>query len=55
MTQVDLLIKNGHVFNVFLRKFVDTQVTVKNGKFYWINQNLPGIGLKRQLILRVNI
>ena len=32
MTQVDLLIKNGHVFNVFLRKFVDTQVTVKNGK-----------------------
>ena len=52
MTQVDLLIKNGHVFNVFLRKFVDTQVTVKNGKFYWVNQDLSGIRAKKTINLK---
>ena len=52
MTQVDLLIKNGHIFNVFLRKFVDTQVTVKDGKFYWINTDLPGIEAKKTLDLK---
>ena len=34
MTEVDLIIKNAHVFNVYLRKFQDVQVSIKNGKFY---------------------
>jgi adenine deaminase len=36
MTKVDLLIKNAEVFNSYLRKFIKTEITVKNGKFYWV-------------------
>ncbi|TXG05264.1 adenine deaminase C-terminal domain-containing protein [Lactobacillus delbrueckii] len=43
MTKIDLLVKNAHVFNVYLRKFEDVNITIKDGKFYWINQELPGI------------
>lgn len=52
MTQVDLLIKNAHVFNVYLRKFEDVEVSVKNGKFYWIAKDLPNIEAKETLDLR---
>lgn len=30
MTQVDLLIKNAQVFNVFLKKFIHSDVTIKD-------------------------
>lgn len=51
MTQVDLLIKNAHVFNVYLRKFEDVNVSIKNGKFYWIDKTLPNISAKKVLDL----
>lgn len=51
MTKVDLLITNAQVFNVFLRKFVQTTVSVKDGKFYWIDQNLDGIEAEEVLDL----
>lgn len=51
MTKVDLLIENAHVFNVFLREFVDTKVTVKDGKFYWIDNKLSGIEAKKTIDL----
>lgn len=52
MTQVDLIIKNAHVFNVYLRKFQDVQVSIKNGKFYWINEHLPNLTTKQVIDLR---
>lgn len=47
MTEVDLIIKNAHIFNVYLRKFLDLQVSIKNGKFYWINKELPNLKAKK--------
>lgn len=55
MTEVDLIIKNAHVFNVYLRKFQDVQVSIKNGKFYWINKELPNLKAKKSSIYKVNI
>lgn len=52
MTQVDLIIKNAHVFNVYLRKFQDVQVSIKDGKFYWINEHLPNLATKQVIDLR---
>ncbi|ERL64975.1 adenine deaminase C-terminal domain-containing protein [Schleiferilactobacillus shenzhenensis] len=36
MTTVDLLLTNGHVFNSALHRFIETDVTVLAGKFYWL-------------------
>lgn len=52
MTEVDLIIKNAHVFNVYLRKFLDLQVSIKNGKFYWINKELPNLKAKKVIDLQ---
>ena len=52
MTEVDLIIKNAHVFNVYLRKFQDVQVSIKNGKFYWINKELPNLKAKKVIDLQ---
>lgn len=52
MTEVDLIIKNAHVFNVYLRKFQDVQVSIKNGKFYWINKELPNLTAKKVIDLQ---
>lgn len=38
MTEVDKLFVNGHVFNVFLRKFQDVNVAVRDGQVYWLTQ-----------------
>lgn len=51
MTKVDLLIKNGHIFNVYLQKFEDVNVTVKDGKFYWISDQLSNIEAEQSLDL----
>ncbi|GFZ26155.1 adenine deaminase C-terminal domain-containing protein [Lactobacillus corticis] len=47
MTQVDLLIKNANVYNVFLRKFIKEDISVKDGKFYWVKPNLNEVTAKR--------
>lgn len=52
MTEVDLIIKNAHIFNVYLRKFLDLQVSIKNGKFYWINKELPNLKAKKVIDLQ---
>jgi adenine deaminase len=36
MTTVDLLLTNGHVFSSALHRFIETDVTVLDGKFYWL-------------------
>jgi adenine deaminase len=37
--QVDLLIKNVKVFNVYMRKFISEDVTVLNEKFFYIGKD----------------
>lgn len=39
MVKVDLLIKNAQVFNSITQDFYRTNVTVLNGKFYWLIQD----------------
>lgn len=34
---IDLLIKNGKVFNSFLKKFEHKNITIRDGKFYYIS------------------
>ncbi len=51
MTTVDLIIKNAQVFNVYLKKFVKQDVSIKNGKFYWINEKLPNLVAKKTIDL----
>lgn len=38
MEQVQLLIKNAKVFNTYLKTFIDADVSVKNGRFYYIDR-----------------
>lgn len=38
METVSLLIKNAKVFNTYLKKFILADVSVKNGKFYYIDR-----------------
>ena len=38
MEQVHLLIKNAKVFNSYLKKFIPADVSVKDGKFYYIDR-----------------
>ena len=52
MTQVDLLIKNAQVFNVFLKKFIHSDVTIKDDKFYWISDNLANVTAKKVIDLK---
>ncbi|MFT8459214.1 MAG: adenine deaminase C-terminal domain-containing protein [Liquorilactobacillus ghanensis] len=51
MTKVDLLIKNGKVFNSYLRKFVESDVAIKGGKFYWVACDIKKIEPKKVLNL----
>lgn len=37
MEKVDLLIKNGKVFNSYFKKFMDANISVLDGKFYYID------------------
>jgi len=43
MESVSLLIKNAKVFNTYLKKFISGDVSVKDGRFYYIDreQNTP--------------
>lgn len=52
MTQVNLLIKNAQVFNVFLKKFIHSDVTIKDDKFYWISDNLANVTDKKVIDLK---
>lgn len=38
MESVSLLIKNAKVFNTYLKKFIPADVSVKDGKFYYIDR-----------------
>ena len=38
MESVSLLIRNAKVFNTYLKKFVPADVSVKDGKFYYIDR-----------------
>lgn len=38
METVSLLIKNAKVFNTYLKKFIPANVSVKDGKFYYIDR-----------------
>lgn len=38
MEQVQLLIKNAKVFNTYLKRFITADVSVKNGRFYYIDR-----------------
>lgn len=38
MENVSLLIKNAKVFNTYLKKFIPADVSVKDGKFYYIDR-----------------
>ena len=38
MEQVHLLIKNAKVFNSYLKNFIPADVSVKDGKFYYIDR-----------------
>ncbi len=38
MESVSLLIKNAKVFNTYLKKFIPADVSVKEGKFYYIDR-----------------
>ncbi|ALI34206.1 hypothetical protein [Weissella cibaria] len=51
MTKVDLLIKNGKVFNSYLRKFIAADVAIKAGKFYWVAQEIKTVEPKKVLNL----
>lgn len=39
MEKVDLLVKNARVFNTYLKKFIAADVSVVNGKFFYIDRN----------------
>lgn len=39
MEKADLLIKNARVFNSYLKKFILADVSVREGKFYYIDRN----------------
>lgn len=51
MTKVDLLIKNGKVFNSYLRKFIAADIAIKAGKFYWVAQEIKTVEPKKVLNL----
>lgn len=51
MTQVDLLIKNAAVYNVVHKNFVQTNVTVLAGKFYWLTDDISTIEAQETLDL----
>lgn len=51
MTKVDLLVENASVYNSYLRHFQKRNVSILNGKFYWIGQDLSGIEAKRVINL----
>ena len=38
MESVSLLIRNAKVFNTYLKKFIPADVSVKDGKFYYIDR-----------------
>ena len=38
MEKVSLLIKNARVFNTYLKRFVPADVSVRKGKFYYIDR-----------------
>ncbi len=38
--KVDLIIKNAKVFNSYLKKFLENDISIKNGKFYYISKNI---------------
>ena len=38
MEKIQLLIKHAKVFNSYLKKFIDADVSVKDGKFYYIDR-----------------
>ncbi len=40
MEYVDLILKNGNVYNTFLQKFEIKDVAILNGKFYYISNNI---------------
>lgn len=51
MTKVDLLIKNAQVYSVVTKDFIATNVTVLDGKFYWLTQDTSTIEAKKTLDL----
>ncbi len=38
--KVDLIIKNAKVYNSYLKKFLENDVSIKNGRFYYINKDI---------------
>ena len=40
MEKIQLLIKHAKVFNSYLKKFIDADVSVKDGKFYYIDRKI---------------
>ncbi|WP_317367137.1 adenine deaminase C-terminal domain-containing protein [uncultured Tyzzerella sp.] len=43
MEYVDLIIKNGNVYNTFLQQFENKDIAILNGKFYYISNNMTEI------------
>lgn len=48
MEKVSLLIKNAQVFNTYLKKFVPADVSVLQGKFYYIDRENPRTSRQRK-------
>ncbi len=46
MDCVDLIIKNGNVYNTFLQKFENKDIAILNGRFYYISNNITELKSK---------
>lgn len=46
MEYVDLIIKNGNVYNTFLQKFENKDIAILDGKFYYISINMKELKAK---------
>ena len=46
MEYVDLIIKNGNVYNTFLQKFENKDIAILDGKFYYISSNMKELKAK---------
>ena len=47
MKYVDLIIKNSNVYNTFLQKFEIKDISILNGKFYYISNNITELKSKK--------
>ena len=46
MEYIDLIIKNGNVYNTFLQKFENKDIAILDGKFYYISSNMKELKAK---------